>query len=524
MIRRAVGAFGVALALSACGSTVQVSSSTLQGDGVGPTAGDQGLGGTSGGTGTAGTGGTSLGGTSSGGTTGGTGGGGTSGSGGSATGTAGPAVPEPLPTAASTGIGVTAKTISIGIGYAPDGDAANAAIGAAGLTTGDEKANSQALVDEVNAHGGIAGRKVVPVFHAYHVTSASSGASQDQEACQDWTVDHKVIAVFSSSLTENLVACLKKKGVAYVKGGQIVDSDATFLRQYSNEILTATMTQDRIFKDQVQTLVRKKWFGGWNTINGTPAATKAKVGVLTYDTDSFDRTLHHVLLPALAAAGHAPAADDVIQVHKVQQQADAAQTSAQIKSAVLKLQSDGVTHIVLGDASGFILEIYGSNAQSQGYYPRLGVTSGAAPQAIYDAGLITSQQLNGMAGNGWLPTLDIPAGDGGRYASPAQKRCLEIMKRRTGQTYSSSNAATIALGDCDGMFLFQQGMAAATSLSPAGLIAGIETLGGAYDSPVVGPTYMSSRQHDTAVRAWDLNWVSSCSCVRYSGERRVPPV
>jgi hypothetical protein len=510
----------LALLLSGCGSTAQqTSTSTVAGDGLGGTASGQGLGGSSDvGAPTGAAVGSAPG----------TGSGGTAPGGGAvlptqAAGTAtGAATSEPLPRQAATGLGVTAKTISIGIGYASDGDAANAAIGAAGLTTGDEKANSQALVDEVNAHGGVAGRRLVPVFHAYHVTSASSGSSQDEAACQDWTVDHKVLAVFSSSLTDTLVACLQQRGVVYVKGGQIVDSDQAYLQKYSNEVLTSTMTQDRVFKDQVTSLVRQQWFGGWSTVNGTASKAPAKVGVLTYDTDSFDRALHHVLLPALAAAGHAPAAQDVIQVHKVQQQSDAAQTSAQIKAAVLKLQSDRVTHLVLGDASGFILEIFGSNARSQGYYPRLGVTSGTAVQAIYDNGLVTAQQVRGMAGNGWLPTIDIPATESNRYAGAQTRRCLSILQRRTGQTYSSSNAATIALGDCDGIFLFQKGLAAAPSLSPAGLLAGIDSHGSSYESPVVGPTYVSPRQHDTAVRAWDLNWVQSCTCVRYTAERRVP--
>ncbi|MCW2674559.1 MAG: hypothetical protein JWP14_3148 [Frankiales bacterium] len=522
MVRHTVGGVVLGLALSACGSTVQVSSALSSGDGL-ATPGDN-LGNSlgTGTTGTASGGGSSIGpATGSGGSSGFVDG--TSG-GGSATGGPRPAsTPSsaPLATQAATGLGVTATTISIGIGYTSDGDAANAAIGASGVTSGDEKANSQALVDEVNAHGGVAGRRLVPVFHAYRITSSDSGATQDEAACQDWTVDHKVLAVFSSSLTDTLVACLKKAGVVMVKGGQIVDADAAYLRQYSNEVLLGTMSIDRIFADQVRSLVRQDWFTGWNTVTGKPG-TAVKVGVLTYDTDSFDRGLHRVLLPALKAAGHAPAAVDVLQVHKPEQQSDAAGTTAQIKSAVLRMQQDGVTHLVLGDASGFILEFFGSNARAQGYYPRLGVTSGAGVQVVHDAGLVTDQQLNGMGGNGWLPTLDLIASESATYVNAETRRCLDIMKRRTGQTYTSSNAATIALSDCDAMFLFQRAMRSAATLTPAGLISAVDGIGHAYTSPVVGPTFLSPRQHDDAVRAWDLNWVESCTCVKYSSQHDVP--
>ena len=518
MVRQVVGAVTLGLALSACGSTVQVSSSTSAGDGL--SAQDGGLE-----QGTTGTTGTSLGGGSSSGATAPVGG--SSGSGGGAT--LGPgstsgsvASGAPLPSQAATGLGVTAKTISLGFGYASDGDAANAAIGADGITSGDEKANSQALVDEVNAHGGVAGRRLVPVFHPYNLTSPDPGTAQDEAACQDWTVDHKVMAVFSSSLSENLVACLKKAGVVFVKGGQIVDADAAFLRQYANEILLSTMSIDRIFADQVRSLVRQDWFTGWDTVRGQAGPAPVKVGVLTYDNGSFSRALNGVLLPALKAVGHPVAPSDVIQVHRGQQESDTAGTAAQVKTGTLKLQQDGVTHLVLGDASGLILEFFGSNARTQGYYPRLGVTSGAGVQVIHDNGLASDQQLNGMAGNGWLPTIDLLASEGAKYNNSETRRCLEIMKRRTGQTYTSSNAATIALADCDGMFLFQRAMRLAPALTPAGLIRGIEELGSGYTSPTVGPTFLSPGQHDDAIRAWDLNWVESCTCVRYSSPHDVP--
>jgi hypothetical protein len=515
MVRQIVGAVTLGLALSACGSTVQVSSSTSAGDGL--TAPDGGIEqGTGGSTGAA------LGGGSTGSATrpgGGGTGGATTGSGGSS---GAIATSAPLPSQAATGLGVTAKTISLGFGYASDGDAANAAIGADGITSGNEKANSQALVDEVNAHGGVAGRRLVPVFHPYNLTSPDPGTAQDEAACQDWTVDHKVMAVFSSSLSDNLVACLKKAGVVFVKGGQIVDADAAFLRQYANEILLSTMSIDRIFADQVRSLVRQDWFTGWDTVRGKAGPAPVKVGVLTYDNGSFTRALNGVLLPALKAVGHPVAPSDVIQVHRGQQESDTAGTAAQIKTATLKLQQDGVTHLVLGDASGLILEFFGSNARTQGYYPRLGVTSGAGVQVIHDNGLASDQQLNGMAGTGWLPTIDLLASEGTKYSNSETRRCLEIMKRRTGQTYTSTNAATIALADCDGMFLFQRAMLSAPSLTPAGFIAGVEALGRGYTSPTVGPTFLSGRQHDDAVRAWDLNWVQSCTCVRYSSPHDVP--
>src|SRR5207249_10346778 len=62
-------------------------------------------------------------------------------------------------TASQAAPGVTGTTIYVGVIYTENGKAANEAIGAAGITQGDEQANVRVLVDDINAHGGVAGRK-----------------------------------------------------------------------------------------------------------------------------------------------------------------------------------------------------------------------------------------------------------------------------------------------------------------------------------------------------------------------------
>jgi ABC-type branched-subunit amino acid transport system substrate-binding protein len=416
---------------------------------------------------------------------------------------------------------VTAKTITVGIMYSTNGDAANAAIGAAGLTQGDTLADAKALVADVNAHGGIAGRKLVAVYHATNAQSQDPRATQDQAACTDFTQDHKVMAVFGSNFTDTLPSCLRKAGVVFMKAGVILGEDSTYLRQFSNEILLGTLAQERALRDQVGSFVRQGWFGGWNVVSGAPAKVPVKVGVITFDEPTYHRSLRGTLLPALRAAGHPAPETDVFEIHTPTSSSDQAGSIAQLKSATLRLQQDGVTHVVLVDTSGGILELFASNARTQGYYPRLGLSSGDGVQAIHDTGLVQDKQLVGMAGNGWLPFLDLPAADGSRYATAATKRCLKIMKDRTGQTYTSTNAASLALSYCDQVFLFTQALRSAHSLSPAGLVEAIGAIGSSYASPVLPRAYFSPTRHDEGVQAWDMNWVSSCSCVRYSSPHDV---
>ena len=225
---------------------------------------------------------------------------------------------------------------------------------------------------------------------------------------------------------------------------------------------------------------RQKYFSKWNALSGQPGAAAVKVAVISYDGISFTRAVKGALLPALKAAGHAPASSNVFFIHKPESQSDVGGSTAQIKNATLRMQQDGVTHLVFNDASGLLMGLFAGNARTQSFYPRYGLTSGAGAQAIHDTGLATSEQLNGMSGNGWLPTIDLPAIDSSKYATAETKRCLEIIKRRTGQTFTSTNAASIALIACDNLFLLQKALNAANALTPKGLISALEATGSSF--------------------------------------------
>src|SRR2546423_1258149 len=102
--------------------------------------------------------------------------------------------------------GVTADSINIGLLYTVNGGAANAAIGAKGITQGDQKANDQILIDDINAHGGVLGHKLVPVFHALDATDPSTTDAKFQAPCDDLTQDHKIFVSFSGG-NDALLQC-----------------------------------------------------------------------------------------------------------------------------------------------------------------------------------------------------------------------------------------------------------------------------------------------------------------------------
>jgi ABC-type branched-subunit amino acid transport system substrate-binding protein len=519
---RRTGALAVtALLMTACGSTVAGTASGagtpqqgLSGPAVGGAAAN-GLGGTTGG----------ATGPVAGGTTGGTGGlSGTSG-GAAPGGTTGAAAG---PNGTSTGVGggsdasgvlqgpgVTAKTVTIGFNYTEDGTAGNKAIGA-NLSQGDEMNEAKAVVADINAHGGVAGRKLQVVFHAYSNQSADSGSAQDESACQDYNQDHKVFAVAGAGLSDTLPSCLAKAGVMHSASGQIISHDNAYYARYPHFADLASLTQERMMRDLAARLVAKRYFDGWNTTTGAPAAVPAKVGVLSFDRPDWERPLTSVLLPALKRAGHPVADQDVIRARYASTTTEAGPLAADMQSAALRFRNDGVTHVIFLDGSALMNIFFSQNATNQHYYPRYGVNSATGMQALVDGGVVDKKQLTGALGIGWLPGLDLPPAASGKYVTAGARHCASVMSK-AGFSFPDTNSRTIAYGACDQLYFIAAAInGAGPSVTLANAQAAVDRLGSSFVPANLPAAYFSARQHDAVAKVYDLAWDDGCGCAKYT--------
>ncbi|MDP9100947.1 MAG: hypothetical protein M3N21_02225 [Actinomycetota bacterium] len=423
------------------------------------------------------------------------------------------------PTGALQGLGVTATSISVGIPYFTNGDAYNAAAGAA-VKNGDPRADWQAVVEDINAHGGITGRKLVAVFHAYDANSTQPGATQDQAACSDFTQDHRVFAVLGRS-TDVLDACLQNAGVIHLDAGSIIGPDKkTFepLPLYFN----STLSQERMMADEVGVFRRTGYFSAWDYGTGKPGALPVKLGILSLDTPQWERPLESTLLPALARAGHPVAGTDVVRVHSPKSQAEIAQSVNDVQGAVLKFRTDGVTHLILLDANGSLTLLFAKPAQGQRYFPRLGINSASGVQALADQGVIGNDQLGGAIGLGWIPSVDLPAAASPKYATNASRRCLKVMKTYTGNDYTSTAAAT-AFGICDMGNLFSAGVRGAGSrITSTSVRTALESLGTGFAAAALPEEFYGPARHDGTQRGFDLQWSTDCTCALYAGAHEIP--
>ena len=118
--------------------------------------------------------------------------------------TGGTKAPSALSTALGTG--VTATEIKLGVSLS-DFDCITQFVDQIRV---DQEQNYKAYIDDVNAHGGINGRKIVPVFHKFcPIPDAQRLAS----ICTTFTDDDKVFAVIGNLFdpTGNTQTCIAKR-------------------------------------------------------------------------------------------------------------------------------------------------------------------------------------------------------------------------------------------------------------------------------------------------------------------------
>ena len=519
--RRATAAVALGMLAAGCGTTVSGTGassptaglSAAQGDGLSVGGGTTAPGAT---TGTAG-GATSTGGAVSGGGTaigsgGSTAAGGTGSQLGGSSTTGNPALSGP---------GVTPTKIYIGIVYSTNADAVNQAAGANGISTGDTRGDALAVIDDINKHGGVAGRKLSPIWYAFDSTSTQPVDQQWMAACAKFTQDNKIFAAFDMG-TAAYRACMHKAGVAQISANLPDASDAEFAA-YPNYIELGYPRLGRLAATMVTALADQGYFSGWDPTLGQPRSAKAKVGIVTYDDQAFGTAVDDILVPGLKRLGFTP---EVAKIGAVSTASDYGNQAAAVQSAQLKFASDGVDHVIMFEGNGGLSLFFMNQAESQHYHPRYGVNSSSGTEVLINSGDVQKDQAIGAVGYGWIPSLDLTADrnkDDGPYSNADRRHCLAVMKAH-GITYSDTNAESVGLGYCAQLYLLQR----AADTTPRAL--NLQTFLGAIDHigsnvPDGGGLgeFLGPGRHDGTAKYYYWKYFADCQCLHYYGPRRTFP-
>jgi hypothetical protein len=418
-------------------------------------------------------------------TSGGTSGGGTGGSG--TTRTTGAVARGPV------GPGVTGTEIKVGYSTFKIGDFAKQF--GIDADPGDNAAQIKAVAAYVNAHGGVAGRKLIASIYTVDFTKSNAQDGQfEAEACAKWTEDDKAFAVVNLSLNRpQFVPCIAKKDVIGIQQGtQLTESQmAPYKRWYYTTMAGSGIVQDRVARSEVKALCAKGWFKG------------ATVGVIYFD----DPALRKVVDKEYGEGGKA------CGMKKIVLQAAGRGGTNPDAQFVARFQSEGVTHVMFQGEGGGYPNFFMPAAESQQFRPKYSLRSDMAP-ALTLQGVVPNAQLVNSTGIGWSPVQDVDAAHDPGPSNANDKLCLDIF-RKASIDISNRGARLAAVGYCSGTLFIQQVLAKAASANSTEFAKVVAGLGSAFVPPATFTNTFTASQHDGPSSYREMSWAENA--FRYNG-------
>jgi hypothetical protein len=408
----------------------------------------------------------------------------------------------PAPTALRAGPvsqGVTAASITVGIRVL-DENATKAFAVAYGLNaeTPDMRGYAEAMVAHINATGGMAGRRLAPVYHQVDTQGlVANPSASDQTSCSAFTEDAKVFAVASLAPggASLLPECLATKNTPLIQDNINYFDRARLQRLAGFVYLPVHADSTRLSKFWVDGLHKLGYF-----------SPGARVGLLWYRDPSgtYERTVKDGLKPALASRRIA-IADEVVLASYT--------NSTEFAGAVLRMKTNDVSHVIILDVSSLMSLNFMTNAETQGYRPRYGLNTTSA--LVFLQTNVPREQLRGTAAVGWMPTFDVD-GTRGPAHSRVDASCLDIM-RKAGKRVTSRIAETLAFWACDTIQFLDTIVDRAAGLNPAALRSAAEQLGDGYAPPGTFAARFGRGRYDGVSAVRNVTFVDACNCFAYAG-------
>lgn len=389
-------------------------------------------------------------------------------------------------------VGVTADRVKLGLLLTDLGNPTGLAIGP-GISVEEQQKQWQAYIDDLNQHGGIAGRLIDPVYRNATILNKD----QMRATCIQLAKDDKVFAVLDAggAAIGELPQCYTaENGLPLLGGGAAGLWDDSFA---SSRGLLFIMHQrgSRMMRSFAAELDRSGRLKG------------KTCGILADEFQGASPKGGEALQKELETRGCKVADRETMS-------ADLSTGASQIPLAVQQMRSKGVDSVMLL-ANPVYATQFVQSASSQSYKPDynltdwLGGTTDFAVQnmpADFEGSVgVTSGRLGESRAN--MP--EIPEG----------AACRQIYERRTGQPLDRSQQGyTIAQTACSELQLFAKaGAALGPNLTRAGLAGALMRLG-AFTPGYQSPGSFSTGKPDLADSVRTVVANSSCGCWIARGE------
>ncbi len=285
--------------------------------------------------------------------------------------------------------GVTANTIKVGVTYVDQ-----SSLKASGLTLnlGDYKNSYQALVDQINAQGGIDGRKIELTFAPINPI----GTAPADAACLHLTEDVKVFVAVGFFLNNAVLCPVQLHDTAVIGGGQTPQ----LMAQASAPWFT-TNPGSEVPVNVVKAFDQKKLLSG-----------KFAVFAQIADQD----LMNQQILPELTKLGLKPTATAVLGAPA----GDTAAITSQTQVIAQRFKAEGVTKVLLvgpSSADWFLA------MQDQSYQPQILASDSTGVQAFLSNASThnTSLLKDSVEGSTYGP-------DSWVFSEPNMQACFKVEK------------------------------------------------------------------------------------------------
>jgi hypothetical protein len=406
------------------------------------------------------------------------------------------------------GPGITKTTIYVGGIYLKNGGSGNAAVGAAGLDPGDFRKAYDTMIAQINKEGGIAGRKIVPIYSSFDVTSSQTIDQQAQAACANWTQDHKVFAILAGVQGNVVQECTEKAHAINLVAGAGSSLPDDF-RRYPHYVETSGMNLVRMGSVAVKGLAAQHYFDP-----GT------RLGIVSWDAPNYRLAVEQGFIPQLKGVG-VTLATQPVYAHVPQSFNDLGGMNSDVNSAVLKFASQNIDHVMIVDGSAGVCAgaclgyQFMNQAESQQYRPRYGFNEYNYADTSVNT-LYPANQLKRSVAVVWSDAQ--ASNDVGWRPNPAREKCYALM-REHGVPMENDNQLQAVRNACEQLWFMRAVISSKLGKAPLNadnFMAGVNQMGTSFQPLDTYLSRLSASQHDGASAVRNEAFFDSCTCYKYT--------
>jgi hypothetical protein len=374
----------------------------------------------------------------------------------------------------------------------------------AAVSPSDTTAQAEAMINWLNAHGGLGGHKVEGVYVSGLPNPTRSGT--DQLICTSAFQQNHVYAYIATiGASETEPACFKAHKGIFLDNVQYVISPSDYTKYAPYLFSPLAMNVD----DEMATIGHEVVANGWNN-------KSYKVAVLGASYPSNATAINDVLVPYLKK--HGVNVVDTEIVPGVEDPTTFANAQAPANNAVLRMKSLGVDHVIIPDDGYFFEPVFAPKALSQGFTP-LYAFFGASPFAGTN---LSSDAVKAVYQNG---DLVVGATSGASFGTdppitPTEHQCNQMYNSEGLAVPLPTPGASVgpAYIVCDQILLLQAAFKHGATSNPESFKTAVAKLGTSLQFGTVQHVdFTASNPYSPVFEVRDGVFSSSCACFNALG-------